>query len=58
MNQLFGNLAANWKKKLTQKSKKMILTTQKRHVSPFGSNSQGCIHLLEKLSIKNYRWDH
>jgi hypothetical protein len=25
----------------------MFPTTQKRHVIPFGSNSQGCIHLLK-----------
>jgi hypothetical protein len=32
------------------KSKKMFPTTQKRHVSPFGSNSQGCIHLLKIIA--------
>jgi hypothetical protein len=32
------DLAAN-RKKLTQKLKKMFPTTQKTHVSPFGSNS-------------------
>jgi hypothetical protein len=46
----FGNLAANKKKKLTQKSKKMFPTTQKSHVSPFGSNSQGCIYLLKIIA--------
>jgi hypothetical protein len=46
----FGNLAPNRKKKLTQKSKKMFPTTQKRHVSPFGSNSQGCINLLKIIA--------
>jgi hypothetical protein len=46
----FGNLAVNRKKKLTQKSKKMFPTTQKRHVSPFGSNSRGCIHLLKIIA--------
>jgi hypothetical protein len=45
-NYLFILLAANWKKKLMQKSKKMFPTTQKRHMSPFGS----CIHLL-KISL-------
>jgi hypothetical protein len=29
---------------------KMFPTTQKRHVSPFGSNSQGCIHLLKIIA--------
>jgi hypothetical protein len=43
----FGNLAANRKKKLTQK---IFPTTQKRHVSPFGSNSQGCINLLKIIA--------
>jgi hypothetical protein len=28
----------------------MLPTTQKRHVSPFGSNSQGCIHLLKIIA--------
>jgi hypothetical protein len=28
----------------------MFPTTQKRHVSPFGSNSQGCIHLLKIIA--------
>jgi hypothetical protein len=49
MNQLW-QLAANKKKKLTQKSKKMFPTTQKSHVSPFGSNSQGCIYLLKIIA--------
>jgi hypothetical protein len=28
----------------------MFPTTQKRHVTPFGSNSQGCIHLLKIIA--------
>jgi hypothetical protein len=28
----------------------MFPTTQKRHVSPFGSNSQGCIHLIKIIA--------
>jgi hypothetical protein len=30
--------------------KKMFSTTQKRHVSLFGSNSQDCIHLLKIIA--------
>jgi hypothetical protein len=49
MNQLW-QFGSKSEEKLTQKSKKMFPTTQKRHVSPFGSNSQGCIHLLKIIA--------
>jgi hypothetical protein len=40
----------NQEEEINAEIEKMFPTTQKRHVSPFGSNSQGCIHLLKIIA--------
>jgi hypothetical protein len=49
MNQLW-QFGSKSEEEINAEIEKMFPTTQKRHVSPFGSNSQGCIHLLKIIA--------
>jgi hypothetical protein len=46
MNQLW-QFGSKSEEEINAEIEENVSTNKKRHVSPFGSNSQGCIHLLK-----------